>query len=253
VTQEQAAPTWRFVQFGLLVTGKAEADFLPSLFRCLMATGQCHFRVHRKIEQLSPITSQRRLLKERGMGKRLIGRDEEIGLAARRFLQVPDSYVVLIDDLEHGRADQMAAIYDRYRGALDAMLGEQKHRAAVHFLVYMLEVYFFADSRAVNAVLGTAIADYPGDVETIRHPQGELKNLHPTYDARRHGKSILQTLDLRHVLSRADTCASLRTMFAWCVESLSLPFTQEYRLLDGKYHPITCAQLQSRTAAKGHE
>ena len=108
-----------------------------------------------------------------GSGKRIPDRDaENVGLPARSFLSSDDRYVLLIDDLEAKRAGNIQQVFDRYRRALDASLTEnQTHRASVHFLVNMLEACYFADTQAVNAVLGTNLVDLEGDVETIRNPK----------------------------------------------------------------------------------
>src|SRR5689334_2273254 len=125
---DEELTTWRFVRFGLLVTGEGEDKFLPYLFRSLAASGHCTFEVIRRISQLSPITSERRKLEMVGKGKRIPSKDEEIGLAARGYLQrYDDSFVILIDDLEADRAPQTEAIYVRYRTLLDTMLGPLQH------------------------------------------------------------------------------------------------------------------------------
>ncbi len=87
----------------------------------------------------------------------------------------PCHFVILVDDLEHARREQAQQIFDRYRLALDTMLKDaQQSRVAVHFLVNMLKAYYFADAKAVNAVLDldSPLEDHPGDVEMIRHPKG---------------------------------------------------------------------------------
>jgi Domain of unknown function (DUF4276) len=244
----QVAAAWRFVRFGLLVTGKGEEIFLPRLFRALMETHQCHFEVIRRIPQLSPITSERRNLTMTGVGKRIASRDEEIGLAARAYLQRHShSYVALIDDLEGDRVDQCETVFQRYRLLLDTMLGAAKHRAAVHFLTNMLEAYYFADARAVNEVTGAQLTDHEGDVETIPHPKNLLKQQIPGFNVIEHGQMIIDRLNVRHVLSRADACASLRTIFGWCTRALGQPFTEEYRLLGGQFHPVTQPQIDALT------
>ena len=56
-----------------------------------------------------------------------------------------DRFLILVDDLEAGRSDSAQEIFDRYRLALDTILTERKsRRASVHFLVNMLEAYYFA-------------------------------------------------------------------------------------------------------------
>ena len=132
-------------RFGLIVTGKAEEEFLPRFFRSISASGRCSFTVIRRIDQRSPITSKKRLLRMIGSGKRIPDRDAtDIGLPARGFLSSEDSFVVLVDDLEARRSGDIRQVFDRYRLALDEMLRpNQIGRASVHFLVNMLEAYYF--------------------------------------------------------------------------------------------------------------
>ena len=214
----------KFFQFGLIVTGETEEQCLPRLFRSLMAQGTCSFEVIRRIGQRSPIRSETRQLRMVGKGHTVPPKDEaEIGIAARLFLKKSDSrYVLLVDDLEADRANDIDAVFARYRLALDEVLAELAHKAAVHFLVNMLEAYYFADTAAVNDVLGTDIEDFAGDVETIRNPKGRLKSLYPSFDEKEHGTRIVARLDVPHVLARPDTSASLRTMFAWASEAIGV-------------------------------
>ena len=169
-------PAFVTFHFGLLVTGRGEERFLDSFFRSLAAPGEegsrCIFQTIRRVPQLSPITSPKKLLKMSGRGQNLPSRDEEIGLAARAYLKKSEShFVVLIDDLEHDRRDSQQAIFDRYREAFDTVLGESRWRASVHFFVNMIEAYYLADVRAVNEVLKLSLQDYEADVEQIRHPK----------------------------------------------------------------------------------
>jgi hypothetical protein len=48
------------VNFGLLVTGKGEKEFLPDFFRAVMQTRQCSFKVIGRIQQLAPVSSSQR-------------------------------------------------------------------------------------------------------------------------------------------------------------------------------------------------
>jgi hypothetical protein len=236
-----------FLRFGLIVTGKGEEQFLPSLFRPLMATGRCTFEVIRRIGQRSPITSTKRQLTMVRTGKVMTDKDEEeIGLTARRYLiKRTNSFVLLVDDLEGDRASHQADVFRRYRDVLDRMLGDHRHRVSVHFLVNMLEAYFFADARAVNAVLGTDLQNFAEDAETIPHPKNDLKTLFRGYDEIEHGRQILAQLNLPLVLSSADTCASLRTMFAWCSRALGEPPTDLFQLAQGRYNPVTQPQIDT--------
>ena len=237
-------PRRPFVRFGLIVTGKGEAIFLPEFFRSVLETGRCTFEVIRRIDQLSPKSQQNKL--------RVVGTDKEIpnknitniGLPARKYLSSETRFVILIDDLEADRAGEIREIFDRYRTAMNEVLSPvNRRRASVHFFVNMLEAYYFADSQAVNRVLGTEIQDHPGDVETIRNPKSELKKLYRGFHEIEHGRRIVGALRMRHVLSRGDTCASLRTMFAWICKAVGEPESDTYRLLDGRYSEITKGQI----------
>ena len=216
--------------FGLIVTGISEEKHLPKLFRSLTATGICSFEVIKRIGQRSPRSSQKRKLKMIGRNKIIPEKDEEeIGFPARDYLDRGEyHFVVLVDDLEHDRRDQAQQVFDRYRMALDTRLKTQKGRASVHFLVNMLEAYYFADAKTINEVLGTSLSDYEGDVEEIRSPIGELKNHFCGFHKVEHGGEILEKIDVEHVLSRPYTCASLRILFAWCVKVLERYPDTEY-------------------------
>lgn len=241
------ASQWRFVYFGLIVTGKGEREFLPDLFRSLAATGRCTFKVIRRIGQRGPITSPKRKLRMLGSNKEVPDRDaSEIGLPARGFLSSHDRYVLLVDDLEADRSEAIREVFGRYRAALDAVLNEeQSRRVAVHFFVNMLEAYYFADTRAVNEVLGTELADFAGDVESIRHPKNELKELSHGFDEREHGRQIVKRLDVFHILSQENACASLRTMFGWLYIAIGEPEGYDNRFLEGQYSEVTKSQISS--------
>lgn len=241
-----------YFHFGLIVTGETEEKHLPKLFKSLMGTGNCTFEVIRRVGQLGAITSEERL-KALGNRKDIPSQEAKIGLAARRYLRIDDChFVLLIDDLEYDNRDQAQQIFDRYRTALDRILNELKHRASVHFLVYMLEAYYFADVKTTNAVLGTSLSDYRGNVEEIRHPKENLKRLPSGFRELEDGGRILDQIDIERVLSRPDACASLRTLFAWCVKVLETysdhdcaDFYDKYRLHDGKLSEITGTQLDN--------
>ena len=243
-----------YFHFGLIVTGKSEREHLPKLFKSLMATGICTFQVIGFIGQRSPITSEKKKYKMVGTGKTIPNKDQdEIGLPARKYLQGdPCCFVVLVDDLEHDRRENAKEVFYRYRRALDTILADsQKTRAAVHFLVNMLEAYYFADAKTLNSVLSLnpALEDYKDDVEDIHHPKAEILKLYALFHESNDGGKILETIDIEHVLSRPDTCAWLRTLFAWCVKKMeqhpfheSLALSEKYRLRDGKLSEITRLQ-----------
>jgi len=245
--------TWTFCNFGLLVTGKGERRFLPWLFRELEKSGRCRMHVIGKIRQLSPMSSPKKRLKIIGTNQAITDKDfEEIGLPARQHLwkeRAPHkrAFVLLIDDLEHDRIPRAPQVFARYREALDRSLGDQKHLAAVHFLVNMMEAYYFTNVAAINAVLGTQLVDYPGDVEEIPHPKNELKSearrIGRSFDEVEDGERILQGLDIPHVLSRAETCASLRALFGWCAAALGEAPAEKFCLTSGAYSALTGPQI----------
>ena len=116
----------------------------------------------------------------------------------------------------------------------------------------MLEAYYFADARAINAVLETALPDYEGDVETIRNPKSDLRAEYQGFREIDDGGRILDQIDIERVLSRPDACASLRTLFAWCVKVLETysdhncaDFYDKYKLREGKLSEITGTQLDN--------
>ena len=253
-TASTESPQWAFLHFGLIVTGETEWEHLPKLFKSLMATRTCTFEVIRKIGQRNPITSRRRRPPVVGTNQPIERKDElEIGLPAKGYVsQSGYHFVILIDDLEYDRRDQAQQIFNRYRTALDTILNNLKHRASVHFLVYMLEAYYFADAQAIDAVLETSLPDYEGDVETMRNPKSKLRHMPPSFDVVNDGGKILDQIDIEHVLSRPDACASLRTLFAWCVKALAkysnydcADLDDKYRLQDGILSVVTGMQLNN--------
>ncbi len=241
------ATQWPFFRFGLIVTGETEERCLPALFRILMSRGNCSFSVIRRVGQRSPIRSAKRKQKMVGTGKTIPDRDaEQIGFPARRFLSSGGDFVLLVDDLEASRSEEVDGVFDRYRVALDTILGEDMStRAAVHFLVNMLEAYYFADAAAINRVLGTDLEDFDGDVETIRHPKNELRAIHVGFDEKEHGRLIVETLDVRHVLAHGERCASLRAMFAWA----SVAVGATGWLPEGRLHDTTKGQIDAVRAS----
>ena len=89
-------------------------------------------------------------------------------------------FVLLIDDLEYepqrsGATRSLTAI----NYALNTLLNTLKHRASVHFLVNMLEAYYFADAQCDQRCLGNLLARLSqDDVETIRNPKSDLRIEH---------------------------------------------------------------------------
>jgi hypothetical protein len=242
---------WRIhYTFGLLVTGKTERKVIVDFLRSLTAECNCHFEVIRKIDQVSPVTSERKKLKKKklemvGTGKAIPSKDvEQIYLTAREFLgNHPNSFVILLDDLERRRREIHKEVFDRYRAALDMLNEDLRRRTSVHFLVNMLEAYYFAHADAINGVLGTELEDYNGDVEEIRNPKNLLEGMRPGFKEIDHGKEIVALLDMNHVLGNPDTCASLRSLFKWCILAGRGDVTDRFQLLSGICSPITSPQL----------
>lgn len=240
---EADAVRWRHLRFGLIVTGEAEENCLPELSRILASEGTCSFTVIRRIGQRSPIRSERRKLQMIGAGKSIPDKDaEQIGFPARQFLRDRGDFVILVDDLEASRSEDVDAVFGRYRVALDTILGKRMSaKAGVHFLVNMLEAYYLADANAVNHVLGTDLEDFDGDVETIRHPKGRLRSIHAEFDEKEHGPLIVAVLNIPHVLAHEERCASLRTMFEWA----SVAANRTAWLPKGRLHDTTKGQIDA--------
>jgi hypothetical protein len=53
----------------------------------------------------------------------------------------------------------------------------------------------------------------------------------------------VERLDLEHVLSNPEACASLRVLFAWCMMALGQPVSSRYRLDTGIYALVPGRQL----------
>ncbi|RRR74015.1 MAG: hypothetical protein EI684_07900 [Candidatus Viridilinea halotolerans] len=77
--------------------------------------------------------------------------------------------------------------------------------------------------------------DYADDVELLRHPKGELKQLMPGFDEVEHGVEILAQLDLDHILARQETCAALRGIVAWCIGALRCHRQHKYHDLETRF------------------
>ncbi len=247
-------PTWPFYRIALVVTGRGEERFLPRLFRSLEAEGHCSFMVVHRIPQLRPTKQARSQDRKAGAARKFGGVDERLGLAVRNYLESGYDYVILVDDLEHDFRDSVEAVYQRYRTALDTILAPKglSHRASVHFLVNMLEAYYFAHADAINAVLDTVLGDHEGDVEEIRHPKNDLKKIHPGFDEIEHGRAILESLDVPRVLSNPETCRSLRTLFGWCWRAIGREFDDVYQLASGRYFEVTRPQLETLPGPPAH-
>lgn len=248
--------TCHFFNFLLFVTGESEKEHLPKMFSSLAGSGICSFTVKVRLGQRSPVKSEKRLARMVGTGQRIPDKDfNEIGVPARRLVDDDAChYIILMDDLEHSRIEDAREIFLRYRNALDAALLSKKYRASVHFLVNMLEAYFFADPDALNRALGLRVPVLPPqtDVESIRNPKAQLKSRFPAYHEITHSGLILNLLDLEVVLSNENTCGWLRSCVKWIADVLanypdntffsSLNLSSRYLLETGKLSEITSNQ-----------
>lgn len=250
MTTSASESTWRFVRIGLVVTGEGERDFLTHFFRAVEATGHAKFCPIYKAGQRSAM-SEKQIVKYGKRGKIIPSKDETIVLAMRRFVAKDNNHAIWIDDLESARRQTAQSHFDRMKKALDTIIGHQanlRSRCSVHFLVNMLEAYYFAQASIVNEVLGTTLADHVGDCENISHPKNELKRLAKasdrTFDETTDGAKIVPKLDLQAILSNPLNHCALRTLVAWCWEAIDEPRTNTFQLLDGLYWDVTSRQLQ---------
>lgn len=241
------------LRFFLIVTGKTEAGDLPTLLSPFRDTGLCTIEVKRKIDQRSPRTSPKRTLKVLGTEKLMPSKDQEaISLPVRSWLKGnPNARVVLVDDLEDRDPE---GVFRRYREAIDLLLApEERPRAAVHFLVKMIEAYFFAHPEAVEQALNRTIVVPPGDPEGIKHPKNELKRQLESFREIDDGAKIIAKLSLDLVLADPTTCAWLRSFAHWLHGSLAratdqsealayFEFERRFRLVDGALAALTSGQ-----------
>ncbi|MGB1253076.1 MAG: hypothetical protein ACPG8W_20855 [Candidatus Promineifilaceae bacterium] len=228
--------------FILFVTGRGEEKHLPKMFGSIANSGLCSFVVKEFIGQRKPITSQKRTARMVGTGKVVTDKDFAKFAPARRYISASScNRILFIDDLEESSRHEVDEKFARYRTVLNTVLGEHKERAAVHFLVNMLEAYFFAHPDAVNIALELEppLEPYDGDVETIIHPKNRLKKIVPAYNEVDSAGSILEYLDLDEVLSEPKACAFLRTCIKWVVDELRSypdPATFKNQNFDERFH-----------------
>jgi hypothetical protein len=87
----------------------------------------------------------------------------------------------------------------------------------------------------------------------IAHPKGELKTKLGSFDEIADGEQIMRHLDVPHLLSRPETCASLRTLFGWCWRALGLPPGEDYQLAKGCYFDVTQPQIEQLPLGKAEQ
>lgn len=258
---------WPQYRFGLIVTGEAEEKGISGLFKSLTMTGLCSFsvicRIHQSrkstnlINKSLPVARVVRTIKPETRPEP--DKDElEISYPAKKFLNgtKPNErrFVILLDDLEHDRLNDMKEIFEHLLFILrKAMNDEQRTRASVHFLVMMMEAYFFADAAALKKILNLDREDYKEDVEMIRNPKSDFKDILSScngisYKETEHGVSLLKAVNIEKVLSNPKTCASLRSLFKWCVSKLNnhpqfhTVAIPDFKLADGIVSALTDGQ-----------
>ncbi len=246
-----------YFKFILFVTGQGEKEHLPKMFSSLSQSGICTFKVCEFVGQRRPITSPDRKVRMIRTGKKIPDKDlQKIGFPARKYIDEDRcNRVILIDDLEEDSKNEADEKFSRYRDAFDLALNDKKGRASVHFLVNMLEAYFFADPDALNKALKLEppVDKYDGDVETIRHPKNRLKKIFSDYRETEHPGLILDSLNLDIVLENPQYCSSLRTCIKWIVDQLKnypnsqelealLEFEERFNLKIGELYRVTSNQ-----------
>lgn len=244
---------WTFIKFGLIVTGKGEAQFAPKFLRAITTTKRCSFSVLRPIGQRIPIGAdkQRVYIKT---GKKIPDRDAMVGAQVRGWLLQDAAHRVLwIDDLEAPQRGNALNKFRRLRDAVDVMLNhlvELKTRFSVHFFVNMVEAYYLPCTEIVNEVLGVSMTPPNCDCENIRHPKENLKSAmkqshcERSFHEKHDGELIVSRISLDEILSNPRTCRALRTLVAWCWETIGETRTQRFRLCDGIYWDVTASQLR---------
>ncbi len=254
---EGVAPTFTFHKFGLMVTGESESAALPSLFRSLMEHGNCTFEFFQKIDQLRAKTSQKHPLKVVNTDKTLPDKDAAIGFDARRYLSnQKDGYthhVILIDDLEGLNENDARNAYERYRVALVKINPKDEHRVSIHYLINMLEAYYFVNTDALNSFVNPEglpesqkiiFDNYSNDVEDMPHPKSAIKskfakNKYRAFNEKQAAQEIIPQLNVPLILSNPDTCAGLRTLFKWCWGAIGEPHEERFCFEEGKLYEIT--------------
>ncbi len=241
-------PSWKYVHFGLVVTGEGERDFLPGLFRELAATKHANFFVLRQTGQRTQL-SQGRIEDYLKQGKQVPDRDADIALVIRRHVADADRYALWIDDLESDSRANAQPKLERLTRALDVVIGKWpslRERCSAHCLVNMVEAYYFLHADAVTSVLKVDFKEHDGDCENLRHPKNELKRLagRGNFDEKEHGGQIVGRLDLDRILADPARCRALRTLVAWCWEAIGEPRGERFRLSDGVYWDVTAPQLR---------
>lgn len=242
---------WRRAKFFLIVTGEAERDSLKELFRrfCHWSFHLATFTVTRRNGQHRPrAVTKGDSVPPKELGTKLDSPKaiEQAWLDARKHLRDEDSFVLLVDDLEWERKDEIERVFATY-SPRPVLFGDSTSagRVGVFFLRMMREAYYWADLSAVESLLGQprSSPNVPDDVEEIRNPKGLIEGKWPNFKDREHAGPILKALDVDWVLADPTTCASLRTLYAWCSRAMGFRDAERFQLRDGRRCPVTSPQI----------
>lgn len=255
------ANPWQPVRIQLVVTGRGEAKCAANL------VGKVIHAAGRAIHPLEAVAADQRPRKQIRNISKLLPAQAGRQVPTKRHLEVirelgkrladPAVICILIDDLEKGERQAAAAHFEYYRRMLDDIPAKNAAaRSSVHFLVNMLEAYFFHDVEATNQVIeGLELGRHDGDVEDISHPKNALENEIKQRIGRDRGYretddavKIVRHLNLETVLADPDQCRSLRTLVAWCWEQIGQERTDQFQLKGGAYWDVTASQLRERPA-----
>lgn len=242
---------WRHFKIRLFVTGQSEFAVLPRMLSELTLSGRCSITPEIAFKQLG--VSTKRLVNR--SGKAVAGKAEQIGLKIRGWIQAStENLAIIVDDLEHERRGEAASLFKRYNDAVLPFLNVDPsfvRRFSVHFLVNMLEAYYFRQVAVINEVCGTTMPSHEGNVENLRHPKNRIDDAIRQVNPRQRfreiddGREIAKKLSLTTILDDPKSCRALRTLVAWIVERIGDGSADRYRLREGEYWDITVGQLRN--------
>lgn len=239
----------------MVVTGHAEAEVIPAwVGRIVQGFGQ---PVRPRLLRTSERPRER--IRKRGGLAEPVRKHLEI-VQTIGTLRRPYSLLV-IDDLEHDDRAHATPGLQYWRNLLQGFAAQRDVSVGVHFLVNMLEAYFFAQASKINEhyrernQIELSLRDHLGDVENLPSPKGTLKDhiaVHRGcgYSETDDGVQISRRVDLKVVLQDPMKCRSLRTLVAWIHEQAGQPRGDDYQLANGQYWDVTVDQLRERPPAE---
>lgn len=238
------------IEFILAVTGHTEVKCAARIVR--KSLPNLPRRVEVDVVRRVPQRPRIRLRNKTPTRSQIIPDHQKLALDLPKLLaQNPDRYFLWLDDLEKGEDRQNPTSHYRYYRDLieGAVTGDFRRRCSVHFLVNMLENYFFGHTSVVNEVLKTSLTDHDGDCENIRSAAGKLNEFAKSvsqssqYHKTTHGTEIARKLDIERILGNPQTCRALRTLVAWCWNTVGEQPTGRFQLAEGSFWSITAVQL----------